>query len=440
LSSIVLKGFAGLQNQNAPERFAQEDLQEALNVDIDNSGAVRRRQGYKQLTGLGGSYHSIWSDGIDYCLYMDGTSLMRLHDDNTTEVIRTGIVSGNPMAYLYLNGRVYYTDGVITGVVDNGISRSWGLSIPSLPILSATGGGLITGMYRVGLTYQRLDGQESGASVFASIHLSDNQGITINYVASPDPGVAFIRIYVTHRNGTQMYLLTTIGNATGSVTYDGQTPLSVTLLTTQGLYPVVAGEMLDFFMGRIFVSNAEVLHWTQPLAYELYDPMRNWIQFDSMINTVGVVVDGIYVGTATEIMFLSYDQSGNFTTRPVAAYGSIFNAVTTVDASLLLDGSMTGIACLMGTQQGLCVGYAGGQFNNLTHERFMMDYGNSGVAAVIARDGMNQFLVLYPNPDIEAENEYEINSYAELTLPMIFIFETDSTAGVTIPVPTIQGG
>ena len=139
-----LRAFTGLRNDRPVERFEDGDLSVAQNIDIDNSGAVSRRDGYTLRSA--GAKHSLWSsDDETLALYVSGTSLVRLNADMSGTVLMTGLTAGLPMAYWKTLDRVYFTNGQQSGVLDNGAVRSWGLAVPSAPAVSVTVGAMPAG-------------------------------------------------------------------------------------------------------------------------------------------------------------------------------------------------------------------------------------------------------------------------------------------------------
>jgi hypothetical protein len=162
---FVIDNFRGLANVGRHQKLSKELLSVAHNIDIDNSGVVRRRAGsniaYHSATASGAM-----TDGRDL-LFREGTSLKRLEPDGTAAALRSDLTdTDRPLKSLLINelGSIFYSDGVTTGVYQNRASRSWGLSVPPAPVVTATVGDLIAGAYQVALTYMRNDGQEGGAS------------------------------------------------------------------------------------------------------------------------------------------------------------------------------------------------------------------------------------------------------------------------------------
>src|SRR5574337_48675 len=140
------KSFAGLRNDVSSERMDAGDLVAADNVNIDASGQLSRRDG--RTLALAGDYHSLWAAG-DLCLMVGGTSLLRVAPGYTTTALRTDLTAGAKMTFQPINERVYYSNGRELGVIENGASRSWGLTPPTTQgTTTATAGSLPAGTYQ----------------------------------------------------------------------------------------------------------------------------------------------------------------------------------------------------------------------------------------------------------------------------------------------------
>lgn len=95
-------------------------LQQASNVEIDNTYGLKSRGGYAE-TITGTDLHSIWSDD-DTCLVVDGTTLYQYNEDDSITSLRTGLTKGARMSCAPWNDRVYYTNGFEIGYVKNLVS------------------------------------------------------------------------------------------------------------------------------------------------------------------------------------------------------------------------------------------------------------------------------------------------------------------------------
>lgn len=121
--SIILQQFSGLKNTVAPERLTATELERALNVDLDDTGQIRRRRGYDRK--LTGSFHSIRDIGGKVYGAKDGV-LGIIREDYTffSLDVTVGIA---PVCYAEVDGNVYFNNAAVAGVIaaDETVS-DWG--------------------------------------------------------------------------------------------------------------------------------------------------------------------------------------------------------------------------------------------------------------------------------------------------------------------------
>ena len=67
---VELKGASGVRNDVSPERYSTMDLVTGTNIELDETGAIRRRAGVKRV--LSGAAHSLWASGRDAFVVLDG--------------------------------------------------------------------------------------------------------------------------------------------------------------------------------------------------------------------------------------------------------------------------------------------------------------------------------------------------------------------------------
>jgi len=121
--AVTFGQFVGLRNTVTRERLKPEELERALNVDIDDAGEVRRRRGKTRVAT--GTYHSLWeSDGITLVV-KDGT-LGYLHPDYSHTPLQTG-VGPTRLAYARIKDTTYFAGATISGkIMPDDTVQDWG--------------------------------------------------------------------------------------------------------------------------------------------------------------------------------------------------------------------------------------------------------------------------------------------------------------------------
>lgn len=394
---IAYSSFTGVRNDVTPERFAISDLDIAVNCDLDKTGRLARRAGYTRH--ITGAIHSLWANG-SICLYVTGGNLVRMQPDYSTLTVRSGLTPGLKMSYDTLAGRIFYSNGTETGVLDAGVSRSWGIN-PPLPFMATpTVGGMPGGRYQYTMTFSRADGQESGAGLAGTIQLPTNSGLTFTLPISTDPGVTGKTIYLTPPNGDVLFVAAMVLNSTTTLTYANDTKELVVPLETQFLQLAPAGQLVKAYRGRMFVAAGDTLYPSEPFAYEQFD-IRNYIQLDSRITMLATIEDrdagaansGFFVGTDRSCGVLIGSSPDEFQYVPKTDYGAVLGALDYVDGALYGDGS-TGARQLpmFVTTSGICVGMPNMEISNLTRTKY--EFTAAGVGAAIFEPGPNRFIAV----------------------------------------------
>jgi len=383
--------FLGLRNTVSPESFSKQDLATCLNCDIDDSLGISRRKGYSAPV-TAAVDRDLWASG-SVCLGVGSNSLKLVNPDWTTTTLRSGLTASKSLSYTFVGDRVFYSNGVELGCVQNGAHRTWGLDAPGVPVAATTGGSLPAGWYQYAVTYLRDDGQESGARKAGTIDLADIGGISLSSISvSSDPTVTHKVIYATPTaGGTTLYRAGVIANAdTDFVIRDprmGSSPL-----VTQFLSAPPAGDFIGYYGGVMMVAKGARLYPSEPYAPELFD-LRKAVPFSSSVTMIAPVKEGVWVGTNDQIIWLAGNTPEAWTHRVVAEYGAIPGTLTFGDGELFGDGSLAGDPiAFFATKRGLCAGRPNGTITNLTQHRFAYPIQPKGAAIVRRHRGIAQLL------------------------------------------------
>lgn len=152
-----------------------------------------------------------------------------------------------------------------------------------------------------------------------------------------------------------------------------------------------AGHLLEIYAGRMYVARENVLFFSEPLAYGRFDLARGYIPYESRIQLVKAVSNGIYVGDEDRIFFEGGSGPRDFIHSVVADYPAILRAV----AVELVGGSRFGLQtaamfAVLGTKRGLCIAGPDATFINLTEEK--LAYPDVSRGSALVRDDNILFL------------------------------------------------
>lgn len=397
-------GFRGLRNNVGAESFGPDDLEAALNVDIADDLGADRRMGHGAPV-VAGVTESLWASDV-VCLGVGSNTLKQINPDWSTVSLLSGLTPNRALSYAAVADRVYWSNGSEKGCVGGGVNRTWGLAHPGVFQLSSTAGTLRLGKYQVAVTWLRQDGQESGTPGSQLIELTDTGGISLSSIpVSTDPTVAYKAIYVTSTDGETPYRVGVIPNADTTFTIRDPNKGASPILT-QFLEPPPAGEHIAYWKGWMLVAKGSRLHRSKDYSPELFDlreavPFLDRITMVAPLNNKSDNRSGIWLGTASQVLFLDGESPEAWSFKPVANYGAIPGAATYADGELIGDGSLAGnTVALFGTERGLCMGQADGSFLNLTQARFAYPIQDTGAAIVRRHNGMTQLVVAFKGAEV----------------------------------------
>lgn len=108
--AIVFGQFGGIRNTVTPERLTANDLEKAVNVDIDDAGQVRRRRGYSKVDLE--AWHSLRTIGGKTYGVRNG-SLVIVRDNYDVMALQG---APGPLCFTEVDGDVYFS-GSVAGIV-----------------------------------------------------------------------------------------------------------------------------------------------------------------------------------------------------------------------------------------------------------------------------------------------------------------------------------
>ena len=399
---VEFRDFKGLRNTVDERNFDNGDLSVALNCDIDDGLNITRRKGFSTVV-VAGVDRALFAAGST-CLGVGSNALKQILPNYGTTTLRSGLTALRDLSYAAVADRVYYTNGIENGVVENGASRTWGLTVPGLPTASATGGSLRAGRYQFVVTYLREDGQESGASRAGVFELTSTGGVALSAIpVSTDPTVTHKAVYATAVDGGGFYRAGIITNAE-TVFSILELRTDAAPLETQFLAPPPAGDFIGYWGGIMLVAQGSRLYPSEPYAPELFD-LRKAVPFTDRVVMVAPAKDGVWLGTDSEIIWLAGDSPEKWTYTQRADYGVIPGTFAYAPGEHLGDGSGTGDEMVyFASKRGHCVGHANGTLVNLTESRFAYPAQEKGAGIVRRHRGTIQFLTTLQGSETAANS------------------------------------
>lgn len=364
---LTFKAFTGINNVLPPERMKGSDLVGATDVDIGLTGEITRRAGFAEVSPL---CHKNLHQAAGFMLATTGSELVAIHPGGARHVIHPAIGHARVWYCNLPDGRTTYSNGLIHGITDGltGLDRS--VPAPaSLGAPDAAFGKLFPGQYRYHLTHLRLhDGAESPAA--SSLPVSIDGGLRLDGLPVLDGHAT--QVYLSGQDGEGAYLAG--ATTTGTFEFSGPNAALASPCRTLGAQPFPVGTITAFWRGRVLVAAGNVLWASRPSAPHLAD-WRDFKPFPAEITAVQPVRDGIYVGTAQDLVFLAGETWEQLTYNAMETGPVVLGSGVSAPGERIQLGEGRGkgpaMLCIAGGE--VVAGFSGGVTASLTGDRYKAD-------------------------------------------------------------------
>ena len=356
-------------------------VSDARNVDVLGDGRIRMRAGWRRITAA--PYRDLWQNPLH------GDLFGRLGDE-WVRIISLGdgqheaLVEAGPGGYTHtqLNNKVLMASPAGVWSFDGAAAQPLGIGRPAGPVLEVGAGSLPAGRYGACVAWVR-DGLESGTSEAVFADVPEQGALTVTPPLCLEPGVSSARIYVTACNGGEFRLAAEVALGVSESFMlpppAGRPPMF------HSMEPMPGGVYLQPWRGRIVTARANVLRFSQPLAYHVHDPIRDHVTMPQRITFVVAMEGGLWVGQRDRVLFLAGAQPAELQVRTHHA-----GAPVPGSALLALPGELSGelgqsALALWLSEYGYAAGTADGDAFNVQKSALAGLSGASGTSVVLGQ-------------------------------------------------------
>jgi hypothetical protein len=356
----------------------------AVNTDITTEGTAKRRRGFASLF-AGAGCHSLWGNLAGTAMYFVDNGVLKevrgSRDDPVVTVLRSDM--GNvPVSYTDADdGNVYYTNGTLLRRLDDTGDHAAGIAPLAMPptLQASTGGALSAGRYQMVATLVDAKGEESGSTAVQQIEAADGGVITVGALPATWPdGAVKLRIYLTSTNGTTLLRARELVAPLTTVTFSTMPNLGARCPTLL-LAPMVAGQIVRMCNGRMLVVAGSMLIYSEPFAFTLRNPSKNYIPFPAQITMLEVCPLGFYIA-ADHTYWVDADLAN---LKPVLFYGAIPRTGAAVPNTKDVWWM---------SERGRVLGSDNGEVKVLEEPNVIVPVAQSGASLFRESDGMKQAL------------------------------------------------
>lgn len=404
---ITLQGFAGVVNTTREAAAsvgieqavaALSALREAQNVDIDNAGKLRRRQGYSKIHS-GSGCRGLWShDEVDFGLFAEGTDLKMIRNGEVTTVGTVSLVS--VPSYAVVNGDVIWSDGQNIGKItsDGDPVSFWVESPAGVPVCSAhSAGGLDAGEYQVTVSFVDLDGRESGAPAATTVEVQQGGGIALSGIPQPPDISTAVNVWVSHADGEELYHAARI--PAGITSYIIGAGRRGRVLDVHFMEPMPAGSLIAYSHGRLFSVTrdpirGDVIWYSEPLRYGLR-AIGNYITFKdvSMILPVGQGANAVlYAGSHKRTFYMVGPNPDAWEKRLARGSGVVRGTAVTAPGTFFGLETAEPVGYWLAADGVFCIGLPGGAVQPFSERQFLTDHADVGASLVREANGIRQVI------------------------------------------------
>lgn len=329
--------FLGVNNR-LPDFALNTDkgrwLRDAVNVNVTNSGNVRRRAAAVLVQAMSNA-DSLYltSDTAGYL--RRGSAIYSITLPGYTETLFKVLSSDAPLSWSEYNGSLYYSNGVDSGRIEGGVAYPWGMATPNAPTCATIAGALYAGAYQVAVSYSNsATGEEGGISASSNPSLSATGGIRITLPGS-SPGATHINVYLSTVNGSIPMWVGSYAIGTASIDIAAE---PTRLRESNGRFeqPLPAGTQVFMANGRLCSVSGSRINIGEPARPGYYIPIDGrqriegdapgygFITFPAPIDLVVPTQFGVYVayGNITQF-FAGADFAATEMVKDVLPYGAV---------------------------------------------------------------------------------------------------------------------
>lgn len=392
---LSFKSFTGINNvapssrlQHDPQASSAE-LADATNVDIGLTGEIRRRAGFSEL--LDTCHKNLHQANGFLLATVDGGDLISMDATGGNRVTLYPSLGVSRVWYCNLpDGRVTFSNGLINGVTDGSSVTTWGVQRPvSVGAHTDVAGDLFPGEYRYGLTHVRISDGLEGPPIYSLPFQLNTGGLVLTGLPLLDGHRT--NVYLIGHNGDHAYLAGSTTNSAFSFT--GKNDSLAVPCRTDGLDAAPVGTVSAVFGSRVLVAVESVLYASLPHRWELFDLRRDFKQFTDQITLIQPVDDGVYIGTTSELAFLSGAEFDEMAYRQVIQGPVVLGSGVTVMADMI-RGQQGGTAMVCIADGVLCAGFNGGSVARLTEGRYQTSVTEVSAAFRMLSGRIPQYLAI----------------------------------------------
>lgn len=363
---------AMIQGGKEPYMF----MRDVVNANITPAGKIDMIASGGKVTD--NSYKCMWQSPLHKDVFaVLGDDLVKVKPDWTHDQLMN--IGGGHVVYEVLNNHVIVASKQGLFVYDGQTCQPLTIDAPPMPIAY---GGIDDTQQTRSIAISWLRGTlESSLSNYATA----GEVVNVLLPMVTDPTVTGVNIYATSVGGTDMQLAgTAIRDGTSfTITKDHKLGMAAQFAH---LSPMPTGKYLCYWRGRLVTATANVIRFSEALAYHLHDERHGFIQTSQRITFIQPVNGGLWVGQVDHVIFIEGTQLGDMNIAIKSSAAPIPSSAIQVgsgEIGEIAEGGEQTVVWL--AANGYVAGSSSGQIVEYQSKRINNVSANSGTTVRLAR-------------------------------------------------------
>ena len=340
-------------------------MRDAVNVNVTPAGKIDMIASGGKVTDS--PYKCMWQSPLhkDVFAVLDN-DLVKVKPDWTHDQLMN--VGGGHVVYEVLNNHVIAASNQGLFVYDGQTCQPLTIDRPPAPIADDNVENTQSDSRSVAISWLR-GSMESSLSDYVTAGESANIVLPMVF----DPTVTGVNIYATSVGGTDMQLAGTMDRAATNFAISKDHKLGMAAQFAH-LSPMPTGKFLCYWRGRLITATANVIRFSEPLAYHLHDERHGFIQTSQRITFIQPVDGGLWVGQVDHVLFIEGSNPDDMSMTIKSAQPPVPNSAIQTDSNDIGEaaegGSLVTVwlarnGYVAGNSMGQIIEYQAGRIDNI---------------------------------------------------------------------------
>jgi len=341
-------------------------VRDAVNVNVTPAGKIDMISSGGKVTD--NKYQNLWQSPLHkdvFAVFAD--DLVKVNTTDWTHERLVNVGSGM-VVFEVLNNHIVAAGTHGLFVYDGQTCQPLTIDTPPSPFLASAIADH-TRTRSISISWLRGD-MESSLSGYVS--MGESGDIALPMVT--DTTVTAVNIYATSIGGTDMQLAGRVNRGATNFTITADHKLGMAAQFAH-LSPMPTGKYLCYWRGRLITATANVIRFSEPLAYHLHDERHGFIQTSQRITFIQPVEGGLWVGQSDHVIFIQGTQLDDMTVSIKSAEAPVAGSAIQASSNELGEAAEAGGQVVIwlasngyvaGSGSGQIIEYQAGRISNIS--------------------------------------------------------------------------